>query len=677
MTETSLEILNPEISGKSNLHEICVLDPAIQEGMEPSLKGWIILSMDRVLAEPISERKDGKLLLVVCILTQKTLLEKKEILREYVEKRGDSDVKLIVLCHGKCSREDFAPFLPENIHLIIPEATDPDMIRDIAANAFATLRLRYERLKLQSRLALSYQEIRRITRVGQLMAVEHNLDALIEIILNEAREMVAADGGSIYVVERKSGEDKPTHLRFKKSALTLNADEFLLPIDKFSMAGYCAVTGEPMRIDDLYELSGEEDYHFNDEFDRSHNYYSKSMMMIPMKNHRLEVIGVIQLINRKRFFEKKLTVEEMKGGEVLPFTQKDMELISAMAGQAAVAIQNSMLLQDIHNLFEGFVKASVTAIEQRDPTTSGHSFRVAKFTVGLAEAVDRLRDGVFQNDRFSIDQIRELRYASLLHDFGKVGVREQVLIKAKKLYPEELELIQWRFHYINKALERDNLKKKLDYIKNRGLGGFEEFELRLDEELDAKLNDVGLMMKTITSANEPTVLEEGNFERLSHIARHKFRLDDGNIIPFLRENELLSLSVRRGTLDQRERMEIESHVSHTYKFLIQIPWTRDLDQVADIARGHHEKLDGSGYPLGLRGTEISLQTRMMTIADIYDALTAPDRPYKKSLPAETALDILNQEADSRRLDKNLLEVFIGAGIFRAVSDLKDVDSFVD
>ena len=668
MTATaSSDLMAPlKVRVRGNLREVCVIESSARERLLSSLEGRDVVELGETF--PDLNPGNHKLTIAVCLLSDDTVLARGKELAEWFLRQTEADTKLIVLASRPLGRGDFEPIPPDLVHLVLPDTTSPAMMAGVVENAFEMLSLRYEKLRLQSRLALSYQDIQHITRIGQAMATERDLDRLIGMILDSARQMVAADGGSMYVVERKQGGERPTHLRFKKSAMSLTANEFLLPIDSNSVAGHCAMICEPMRIDDVQTLTGSEGFRFNNEFDLSHNYHTKSMMLMPMTNHNREVIGVIQLINRKREPGRKLTLQEMKGDGVRAFNQKDMELVSALAGQAAVAIQNTLLLQDIHNLFEGFVKASVTAIEQRDPTTSGHSFRVAEFTVGLAEAVDRAPDGLFAATRFSASQIRELRYASLLHDFGKVGVREQVLVKAKKLYKEEMELIKWRFLYIRKAVENDFQRKKLRFLKENGPGGFDEFERILDAERLLKVEEIDSMYHTIISANEPTVVEDGSFEKLEQIARNRIRVDSGLEVPFLRQNELVSLSIRRGNLDQKERLEIESHVSHTYRFLIQIPWTQDLGNVPDIARGHHEKLNGTGYPLGLQGEEISLQTRMMTIADIYDALTAPDRPYKKSLPAAAALDILKKEAKDSHVDGRLLDIFIASGVFRRAAE---------
>ncbi|HNI27302.1 MAG TPA: HD domain-containing phosphohydrolase, partial [Leptospiraceae bacterium] len=385
-------------------------------------------------------------------------------------------------------------------------------------------------------------------------------------------------------------------------------------------------------------------------------------------------IGVIQLINRKKNFHQKLTLEQMKGSEVIAFDKYSEELVMSVAGQAAVAIQNNNLIQEIETLFEGFVTAAVSAIEARDPTTSGHSFRVADLTVGLAEVVDRLDTGLFREISFNSEQMKEIRYASLLHDFGKVGVREKVLVKAKKLESYELDIIRWRFHYILKDIEYRTAQKKLEYLKKNGSEGFFEYELSLDLEHSQQSEKLKEWLNIIVRCNEPTILEEASSQVLLDIAKNNYRFMDGNVQPLLTADELNYLSIKKGSLDFVERKEIESHVEHTFQFLSKIPWTPGLKMVPSIAHAHHEKLDGTGYPRGLVSFEIPVQSKMMTISDIFDALTDKDRPYKKAVPLERALDILKMEVKDEHVDGELLNIFIEAKVYERLSG-KSVQPF--
>lgn len=608
--------------------------------------------------------KEYDSLLLFC--KRKTIQEYLEPLKNIALKQSFLPVKIISFLIDE--KDDFSSnilaTLPvEWLYLTLPTAIGKKSCVELLNTASHFLQMQFEKNFFQSQLKLSLQEMDNILSVGQAMATEKNFEYLISFILEQAREMVSADGGSIYVVERKRGGEKPTHIRFKKSALLLQANEFLLPIDKNSLAGYCALTGEPMLIEDVHNIPAESEYHFNDDFDRTHGYHTRSMMLVPMKNHRDEVIGVIQLINRKKDFKKKLTLEEMKGEDVISFRHKDMVLISALAGQSAVSIQNNQLLQDINNLFEGFVKAAVTAIEQRDPATSGHSFRVATLTTRLAEAVNKVNSGRLAEYYFDTEQIRELRYASLLHDFGKVGVRENVLVKAKKLSTEEMEAIKWRINNLYKDTENKFLKKKIAFLQTQGKDGFEEFARHLENEWHNFQHEIFEMKELIKACNEPTIMESGNFEKLTSIASIKVNLSEGNETSILNEKELINLSVKKGNLNPDERQMIESHALHTYSFLIQIPWTEDLLGVPNIARSHHEKIQGGGYPDNIKGDSISLQSRMIAIADIFDALTVMDRPYKKALPVEKALSILQEEAEHGNLDEELLQIFINEQIY--------------
>jgi hypothetical protein len=267
---------------------------------------------------------------------------------------------------------------------------------------------------------------------------------------------------------------------------------------------------------------------------------------------------------------------------------------------------------------------------------------------------------------FSREQLRELRYAGLLHDFGKVGVREQVLIKEKKLYPQDMDLIRHRFAYLLQRSELEFERARADFLLAHGRAGYQDAVVALEQFRTARRRELRGFLDAIEHANEPTVLAEGSFEALHDIRERTFIDFEGRTRPLLEDHELQFLMIRRGNLDDSERREIESHVTHTYRFLEQIPWTRELRAIPQIAYGHHEKLNGTGYPRALDGSAIPVQTRMMTIADIYDALTAADRPYKRAVPSVRALDILRDEAREGMLDAALLDAFVEARVYEAV-----------
>lgn len=514
-----------------------------------------------------------------------------------------------------------------------------------------------------------YHELTELTRVGVALSTERDLITLLDMILSQARRLTSSDAGSLYLVER--GEDnEPSTLKFKlsqnHSLPNLPFSEFTVPVDHTSLAGYAAATGEPLVIPDVYLLPDDSSFKQNRSFDDKFGYRTKSMLVIPMKSHRDEIVGVLQLINRKRDMETRLGGPDKVQWEVISFDQRSVELVTALASQAAVAIENSLLYEDIERLFEGFVTAAVTAIESRDPTTHGHSGRVATMSVGLAEAVDRLSGGPYAAVRFSRTQLRELRYAGLLHDFGKVAVREQVLIKEKKLYPPDLAIIEHRFALLVQGAELEFERMRSAHLLQHGRERYDETLGALEARLRARRVELERYRQAILRANEPTVLAEGSFAELELLAGETYSDPNGDEQPLLTERELRFLSISKGNLDDAERREIESHVSHTYRFLQQIPWTRELRGIPAIAYGHHEKLNGRGYPRQVEAPAIPVQTRMMTIADIYDALTASDRPYKRAVSVTHALDILHAEAHEGLLDRDLLVTFVGARIYESV-----------
>jgi len=349
---------------------------------------------------------------------------------------------------------------------------------------------------------------------------------------------------------------------------------------------------------------------------------------------------------------------------VCPFPERAVRLGLSLASQAAVAYENSTLYRDIENLFDGFVNAAVKAIEQRDPTTSGHSQRVCEMTVALAEAVDREPRGPYGDLRFSREQIKELRYAALLHDFGKVGVREEVLVKAKKLYPLQFVGVLDRFDYIRRDIEARTAEQKVEALLSLSRKKAAERLRMLDEESHRLRGELDRFAEFIAKANEPTILPSWDFEFLTEIAQKTYRDARGTERPYLLAEEVRLLSIPRGSLDADERRQIESHVVHSFNFLAQIPWTPEFRAIPEIARAHHEKVNGKGYPFGLNSGQIPVQAKMMTICDIFDALSASDRPYKRAVPTDRALDILKLCVRDEEIDAELFRVFLDARVYR-------------
>ena len=555
------------------------------------------------------------------------------------------------------------PFLDD----VLIKPLTPTRLRLRLDRALDTINSRRVIEQLDDALVRKSQELHELNNIGVALSAQRDIDKLLELILLKCREITAADAGSLYLVERgkEAGASADDKLWFKlpqNDSVPVGAfEEKEVPLSEDSIAGYVALTGQIVNVADAYHLPAGSPFKVSRSFDEKSGYRSKSMLVVPMRDHQNTVIGVIQLINKKRDPRVVLQPVQLVDEAVIPFTSVDEELVTSLASQAAVAFENTRLILDIKNLFNAFVDASVTAVESRDPTTSGHSKRVATLTVGLAEKVDNLDAGPFREIRFTRDQLQEVRYASLLHDFGKVGVREKVLIKGKKLYVGEMLLIRQRFSLIKRTLEAEHLRAKLEQQQDGPPAA--DLLLEMDRAYEAQREEMDSLLRMIVQANEPTILEEESFRALMDLTGRSFADVEGSRQPFLTPNEVAALSIRKGSLSEKERREIESHVTHTFRFLSEIPWTGEFRRVPEIAYAHHEKLDGTGYPRRLKASEIPIQSRMMAISDIFDALVAWDRPYKKAVPVERALGILRDEAQTGKLDRQILDIFIEAKIY--------------
>jgi len=581
----------------------------------------------------------------------------------------DFSSRMAVVSVGVAARPEWVA--DEGVFQQLPDHPTAPVLLGAVRRAFQYLYQRSRADQFERQLNERRLELQQINEVGIALSTVRDHSVLLTMILNKARELSRSDAGSLYLLDEISGAGRV--LRWKlvqNDSLDVDFQEMVLPITKKSLAGFVALTGETLVIDDAYALPADAEYSINRSFDEKNGYLTKSMLVFPMTNHRGDIIGVLQLINRRRpGAPPRLRAADVPS-QVIPFDEATIDIMRSLAGQAAVALENNLLYDAIERLFEGFVTAAVTAIEQRDPTTSGHSARVADLTVEMASTVDRIDEGLYRDVHFSLDQVREIRYASLLHDFGKVGVREQILVKEKKLYPLQLDTIRARFEYVMKGLEESFTRKKLDYLLEHGRDHYDEFAAVADAEQEEAIALLQKDFQFITSSNEPTILPEGDFRYLQHLAEKEYDDIRGERSLLLRPEEARILSIRKGNLDSAERGEIESHVTHTFHFLSKIPWTRDLVSVPQIAYAHHEKLNGRGYPRKLAASDIPIQSRMMTVSDIYDALTANDRPYKRAISTERAIDILKMEVKDGLLDASLVDVFVDARIYERAGVLR-------
>ena len=504
----------------------------------------------------------------------------------------------------------------------------PDQVRWRLDRAVRNL---VEREQLQRRLATERETIRVLNEIGYALSAQTSQNDLLDTLLTRARHILQADGGSIYLVDPDA--QSVAFTCSQNDTIPFRANRLVLPLDESSIAGFVGSRGEALNIHDVYALPDHTPYRPNLSFDKEAGYHTRSMLVVPMKDREGMVLGVLALVNRKDVAGVPLTSFDQIGA----FDDGHLLLAGSIASQAAVAIENYRLYREIQNLFDGFVGAAVAAIEARDPSTGGHSHRVAALTTQLAREVDATSDGPFAHTHFSDRDLTELHYASMLHDFGKVGVREEVLLKAEKLYPWEMSGLEARFR----------------------MAAFQVMlEHRIEDTAPEALDDLHADLALVRALNRPgRVVSPGERDRLQRMVDLWELRDLTTPQPVITDREVGRLCIPYGSLSAQERIEIQRHVEHTYDFLRAIPWTRNLRRVPELAYCHHEKLDGTGYPRGLKAERIPLGARLMTICDIYDALTAGDRPYKAGMTPERAMGILYEESDRGRIETEAVQLF--------------------
>lgn len=550
-------------------------------------------------------------------------------------------------------------FWTSHVYFSLPDGVPEHHLARAIRSVFRFLEERTASAAARRGLAERNRDVENLNRIGISLAAETDPHALLTQFLRRARDLTQADAGSLYLIER--GEDGSERLRFKAAqndSVKLDFEERTLPLDSGSIAGHVAANGSVLRLEDVHAIAPDAPYGFNRSSDDAIGYRTQSMLAVPMKNPQGRVLGVLQLMNRKRHVMPDVTTTAVMRRETVPFDAGNEEIARSLAAQAAVALENARLTEHLRNLFDGFVAASVTAIEQRDPTTSGHSERVALLTCALAKAADRADAGPYAGFHISAGELTALRYAAVLHDFGKVGVREAVLVKARKLPPGRIERLAERFDRARLAAAA--------LLWERAAKGEISGE-RAREEIARRSAELDEGWRSVLQADVPTVHDQPTAERLASVAALEFGAADGRPERVLPDDDARYLSISRGSLDESERREIESHVTQTHRFLARIPWTPELSRVPELAWLHHEKLDGSGYPRGLAEADIPPPARMMTICDIFDALSASDRPYKKAVRRDDALGFLRGEAERGVLDRALLAIFLDARIFEATT----------
>jgi len=497
--------------------------------------------------------------------------------------------------------------------------------------------------------------------IGISLSAEKNTNRLLENILIEAQNLTRSDGGTLYMLsddDRLSFEIMRTRsLGIAKGGSTHQAVQ-LSPISLYdnngipnntTIAASVALTGESVNIQDVYS-NHRFDFSGTKKYDQKIGYHSMSFLTIPMKNHENRTIGVLQLIN---------AIDE-ETGKPTTFTEEDQRLAESLASMAAVALTNHDLLEDLRELLEKFIEVIAGAIDEKSPYTGGHCRRVPEIAMLLADAVHHTSEGMFADLRFSDEQMYELRIAAMMHDCGKITTPIHVVDKATKLETinDRIHLVEGRFAILKREAEISALHliheaasdKKSTAIRS----DYQSLLSKLDEELE--------FLRKCNFGSE--YMAEDAQQRVKDIAKRRYRDHQGNEQPLLSEEEVHNLTIAKGTLNPEERKVINYHINSTITMLENLPFPKHLRNVPEIAGGHHETMDGKGYPRGLKREDMSVQARIMGIADIFEALTAADRPYKKAMPISVALKILNDMKNNSHIDPDIFEVFIKQEVYK-------------
>ena len=506
-------------------------------------------------------------------------------------------------------------------------------------------------------------DLKRLIDVGIALSAEKDHDALMEIILVEAKAIYNADGGTLYLRR----DDRLAFAIMRNDSMNIAmggtpGDEIPFPPlmlydpdtgkpNHNSVATHVALTGDLVNIDDAYET---DDFDFSGAkaFDDRAGYRSTSFLTIPLKNYEKDVVGVLQLINARTPDSSKVTA----------FSPASQPLVEALASQAAIALDNQLLLEAQKNLLESFIRLIATAIDRKSPYTGGHCQRVPAITEMMADAACFAKDGPFKDFELNEDERYELMTAAWLHDCGKVTTPEYVMDKATKLETvvDRIKLVRARITLMKREAE-------LEHTNGAAQPGADMAVL--DEKLKATHVLLDDDLKFLEGANiGGEFMEPSMGERVKQIAKLQWRDVDGSSNDLLTENEIHNLTISRGTLTAEERTIINDHIVVTIDMLEQLPFPKNLKRVPEYAGGHHEKMDGTGYPRGLKRDEMSIPARMMAIADIYEALTAADRPYKKAGTISESLGIMKKMYETDHIDPDLFRLFIESGVYRKYAE---------
>jgi HD-GYP domain-containing protein (c-di-GMP phosphodiesterase class II)/HAMP domain-containing protein len=503
------------------------------------------------------------------------------------------------------------------------------------------------------------ETITTINKIGIALSSEKNTEQLMNVILKGAMSIVNADAGFLYSIN----EDGQAHLsliyirslRRQMSTADCKADSlsYYFCNPRFSeLAANSIFNDVTLNIPDIYNAGGL-NFSGNLDFDRKTGYRSRSSLSIPMKNHDDKIIGILQLIN----------AQDKHTGEIVPFSDEDQAIAENLASSAAVALTKTQLLEDFKLLFDSMVELIATAIDRKSPYAGGHSRRVPELTMMIAEAVNGTDNGAFTDIRMTSEELYELRTAALLHDCGKLSVPSHIENKSTKLENilDGMQILDARFEVLKRDVEIEYLKKKLRTLKNNGNSGLSELNSKVQKRI-AQIEEDKHFLHVCNAGRTP--MDEASQKKLKEIARRYTWTDaDGTETPVVSEIELIYLSIPRGTITTEERKVINDHVETTAKMLKSLHYPKSLQNVPKFAEVHHERMDGKGYPHGLKRDQIPLQGRIIAIADIFEALTAKDRPYKRRFTLMEALRILGSMKEEGHIDPDLFDIFIKEKIY--------------
>ena len=519
--------------------------------------------------------------------------------------------------------------------------------------------------EVQSFAGSQTNSLKRLSKIGIALSAEKDINTLLEMIVDLARDFTDADAGTLYIVDHDKKilnfviiQNDSLNIRIGG---TSNDKVSLPPVpletdgkpNYSNVSSYCALTGELVNIPDVYEAE-EFDFTGPRKYDEQTGYRSQSMLVIPLKNHENDIIGVLQLLN----------ATDPKTKEVIPFSAEYTDLVSSLASQAAVALENAQLILDLKRLLDSFIQGIATAIDEKSPYTGGHIRRVTELTMMIANKINETKKGKFADVTFSEDELEELRIATWLHDVGKITTPEYVADKATKLETifDRISLINTRFDLIIAETENEFLKKKLKLL---GKGKTKKEDLqKLEEKFKEDIKSLQAEKSFIEKCNTPgEFMSDDKLQLLDIIGKKTFQ-NDSKEHHYVSEEELKNLQIRKGTLTDEERKIIENHVVMSIKILEKLPFPKKLAHVPEYAGGHHEMIDGSGYPKGLKGDQLPLQARIMAIADIFEALTAKDRPYKKPMKLSQTSKILSSLRQDNKIDPDIYDLFINSNLYK-------------